>query len=46
MSRLTWGVDGFGRCHLCESVHNKILFSGLLGVSGMELVWVYEDLGV
>jgi hypothetical protein len=46
MSRFTWGVDGFGRCHLCEKGDNKILFSGLLGVSGMELVWVYEDFSV
>jgi len=45
MSLFSWGVDGFGRCHVCERDGNQILFSGLPGVSGMELVWLYEDLG-
>jgi len=46
MSRFSWGVDGFGRYHLCKCADNKILFSGLPGVSGMELVWAYEEFGL
>ncbi len=45
MSRYGWAIDGYGKCHLYEKGDNKVLFSGLLGVSGIELVWIYEEFG-
>jgi hypothetical protein len=39
----SWGLDGYGRCHLCGKNENVILFCGLPGVSGVELVLLYED---
>jgi hypothetical protein len=46
MSRFSWGVDGFGRCALClRSDYQTIIFSGLLGVSGPELIYLYEEFG-
>lgn len=45
MSTITWGVDGFGRCHICRDGEWVILFSGLPGISGKVLVWVYEEFG-
>tara|TARA_R110002126_G_scaffold80580_1_gene199489 strand:- start:1956 stop:2096 length:141 start_codon:yes stop_codon:yes gene_type:complete len=45
MSGFSWGVDGFGKCYLSHRGSNKILLSGLAGVSGTELIWLYEDFG-
>tara|TARA_R110000868_G_scaffold172991_1_gene409003 strand:- start:166 stop:306 length:141 start_codon:yes stop_codon:yes gene_type:complete len=46
MSGFTWGVDGFGKCYLCRRYGNKVLFSGLAGASGMELICIYEEFGI
>ena len=46
MSRLGWGIDGFGRCFLNMGSDSEILLCGMLGTSGAELVWIYEEFGV
>ena len=46
MSGFSWGVDGFGKCYLSRRDCNKVIFSGLAGVSGMELIRLYEDFGI
>ena len=43
IDRLTWGVDGYGRCSLCYSTENEVLFCGLDGVGGVELICIYEE---
>ena len=45
VSRYGWAVDGYGKCHLYKKGDVRVLFSGLEGVSGFELVWIYEDFG-
>jgi len=39
---ITWGVDGLGQCVLCHKNGNTALFSGLIGTSGAELVYLYS----
>ena len=45
MGAFSWGVDGYGRCHICISGDNTALFCGLDDVSGKELVFIYENFG-
>lgn len=40
---LSWGVDGFGRAHLTSNGRD-IIFSGLVGYSGLSLMYYYEDM--
>lgn len=46
MRLLTWAQDGYDRRFLCKKGENNVLFCGLAGISGMELVWLYEDFRV
>lgn len=43
MSRYTWGMDGFGRAHVCKDGEFIVLLCMLLGVSGLEGRWMLEE---
>ena len=36
-----WGIDGYGRAHICIDSENVILFSGFKGVCGKVLLDYY-----
>ena len=42
MSAYTWGVDGYGRAHICKRYSNVVLFCMLSG-SGQSGVWILES---
>lgn len=42
LSKYSWGVDGYGRAHICES-NNVIILSMLGGYCGQIGVWMLEE---
>ena len=42
MSKYTWGVDGYGRAHICLVGEWVTLFS-MIGYHGQIGVWLLED---
>lgn len=42
---ITWGKDGYDRCFLCYRYEREVIFCGLPGVPGKELVFLYLDYG-
>jgi hypothetical protein len=41
-SEYTWGVDGYGRCHICKRQSNVVLFC-MIGEGGGQCgVWILE----
>ena len=42
MSDYTWGIDGYGRVHICKKTDGIILFSMING-GGQMGVWILES---
>lgn len=43
MIRYTWGVDGYGRAHICREGEWVILFSMINGNPGLIGKWLFEE---
>ena len=43
MGKLTWGVDGFGRLHICEYTSGKHLLCVIPGYSALECIAILEE---
>lgn len=41
--RLSWGVDGEGNSALHWEGSNVIIFHGINGTTGKELIYIYEE---
>tara|TARA_R110000868_G_scaffold210375_1_gene460358 strand:+ start:1529 stop:1684 length:156 start_codon:yes stop_codon:yes gene_type:complete len=42
MIRYTWGVDGYGRAHICMEGEWKVIFS-MISDHGQIGVWILEE---
>ena len=43
MSDYTWGIDGYGRAHICKKQSNVVLFCMVGSGGGKGGVWILES---
>lgn len=43
VSKYSWGVDGYGRAHICANDDNIVLLCMLSGSCGQLGVWMLEE---